>query len=305
MSSLLADLRILLLVSLLSLPPGQGEGPCLDELYVEGCPSYLFQAIGLYLDTNRTVFIEPREISEIIIRSGGYQPVNITTRHQIRLWGNGSKVCVDGPGIQTKKWIFNDYLEIESSNPLWFTLDCINASHSCRFHRLIKVVFVPGENGLVTWRPEGQAFKLEAGIRAYGRVDYIEPGKRSYDIAIHGSSAGPSCGISCPSLNLNFMSAAYCGHPMVIISVNKTRDPTWSYFDFSALVSRHTASGPPEDVPTALASPSSISTVDGDKTSKTFPLLVCAREGMLRRPAKGIFGFECDLGCWQNPTVVA
>nr|XP_027209861.1 uncharacterized protein LOC113803298 isoform X2 [Penaeus vannamei] len=260
----MADLRILLLVSLLSLPPGQGEGPCLDELYVEGCPSYLFQAIGLYLDTNRTVFIEPREISEIIIRSGGYQPVNITTRHQIRLWGNG-----------------------------------------CRFHRLIKVVFVPGENGLVTWRPEGQAFKLEAGIRAYGRVDYIEPGKRSYDIAIHGSSAGPSCGISCPSLNLNFMSAAYCGHPMVIISVNKTRDPTWSYFDFSALVSRHTASGPPEDVPTALASPSSISTVDGDKTSKTFPLLVCAREGMLRRPAKGIFGFECDLGCWQNPTVVA
>nr|XP_027209860.1 uncharacterized protein LOC113803298 isoform X1 [Penaeus vannamei] len=301
----MADLRILLLVSLLSLPPGQGEGPCLDELYVEGCPSYLFQAIGLYLDTNRTVFIEPREISEIIIRSGGYQPVNITTRHQIRLWGNGSEVCVDGPGLPTKKRIFSNYLEIESSNPLWFTLDCINASHSCRFHRLIKVVFVPGENGLVTWRPEGQAFKLEAGIRAYGRVDYIEPGKRSYDIAIHGSSAGPSCGISCPSLNLNFMSAAYCGHPMVIISVNKTRDPTWSYFDFSALVSRHTASGPPEDVPTALASPSSISTVDGDKTSKTFPLLVCAREGMLRRPAKGIFGFECDLGCWQNPTVVA
>nr|XP_027209862.1 uncharacterized protein LOC113803298 isoform X3 [Penaeus vannamei] len=217
----MADLRILLLVSLLSLPPGQGEGPCLDELYVEGCPSYLFQAIGLYLDTNRTVFIEPREISEIIIRSGGYQPVNITTRHQIRLWGNGSEVCVDGPGLPTKKRIFSNYLEIESSNPLWFTLDCINASHSCRFHRLIKVVFVPGENGLVTWRPEGQAFKLEAGIRAYGRVDYIEPGKRSYDIAIHGSSAGPSCGISCPSLNLNFMSAAYCGHPMVIISVNK------------------------------------------------------------------------------------
>nr|XP_027209863.1 uncharacterized protein LOC113803298 isoform X4 [Penaeus vannamei] len=241
----MADLRILLLVSLLSLPPGQGEGPCLDELYVEGCPSYLFQAIGLYLDTNRTVFIEPREISEIIIRSGGYQPVNITTRHQIRLWGNGSEVCVDGPGLPTKKRIFSNYLEIESSNPLWFTLDCINASHR------------------------------------------------------------PSCGISCPSLNLNFMSAAYCGHPMVIISVNKTRDPTWSYFDFSALVSRHTASGPPEDVPTALASPSSISTVDGDKTSKTFPLLVCAREGMLRRPAKGIFGFECDLGCWQNPTVVA
>lgn len=55
---------------------------------------------------------------------------------------------------------------------------------------------------------------------------------------------GPSCGISCPSLNLNFMSAAYCGHPMVIISVNKTRDPTWSYFDFSALVSRHTGQWP-------------------------------------------------------------
>nr|XP_027212829.1 uncharacterized protein LOC113805944 isoform X2 [Penaeus vannamei] len=249
----MADLRILLLVSLLSLPPGQGEGPCLDELYVEG-----------------------------------------------------SESCMDVSGLQPMKWRSSkNYLEIQSSKPLWFSFDCINASHSCRFHRLIKVVFVPGENGLVTWRPEGQAFKLEAGIRAYGRVDYIEPGKRSYDIAIHGSSAGPLCGISCPSLNLNFMSAAYCGHPMVIISVNKTRDPTWSYFDFSALVSRHTASGPPEDVPTALASPSSISTVDGDKTSKTFPLLVCAREGMLRRPAKGIFGFECDLGCWQNPTVVA
>ncbi|XP_069969656.1 uncharacterized protein [Penaeus vannamei] len=305
----MADLRILLLVSLLSLPPGQGEGPCLDELYVEGCPSYLFQAIGLYLDTNRTVFIEPREISEIIIRSGGYQPVNITTRRQIRLWKNGSEVCVDGPGLQTIKRKFsNNYLEIQSSKPLWFSLDCINASHSCRFHRLVKVVFVPDENGLVTWRPEAHLFELKVGVLGRtGRIAPVQPanGQHSYNITIHGSSAGPSCGISCPSLNLNFMSAAYCGHPMVIISVNKTRDPTWSYFDFSALVSRHTASGPPEDVPTALASPSSISTVDGDKTSKTFPLLVCAREGMLRRPAKGIFGFECDLGCWQNPTVVA
>nr|XP_027209849.1 uncharacterized protein LOC113803297 isoform X1 [Penaeus vannamei]XP_027209850.1 uncharacterized protein LOC113803297 isoform X1 [Penaeus vannamei]XP_027209851.1 uncharacterized protein LOC113803297 isoform X1 [Penaeus vannamei]XP_027209852.1 uncharacterized protein LOC113803297 isoform X1 [Penaeus vannamei]XP_027209853.1 uncharacterized protein LOC113803297 isoform X1 [Penaeus vannamei]XP_027209854.1 uncharacterized protein LOC113803297 isoform X1 [Penaeus vannamei]XP_027209855.1 uncharac len=303
----MADLRILLLVSLLSLPPGQGEGPCLDELYVEGCPSYLFQAIGLYLDTNRTVFIEPREISEIIIRSGGYQPVNITTRHQIRLWGNGSKVCVDGPGIQTKKWIFNDYLEIESSNPLWFTLDCISASHSCRFHRLVKVVFVPDENGLVTWRPEAHLFELKVGVLGRtGRIAPVQPanGQHSYNITIHGSSAGPSCGISCPSLNLNFMSAKVCGQPM-FISANYVGYYTWSYFDFSALVSRHTASGPPEDVPTALASPSSISTVDGDKTSKTFPLLVCAREGMLRRPAKGIFGFECDLGCWQNPTVVA
>nr|XP_027212827.1 uncharacterized protein LOC113805943 isoform X3 [Penaeus vannamei] len=196
----MADLRILLLVSLLSLPPGQGEGPCLDELYVEG-----------------------------------------------------SESCMDVSGLQPMKWRSSkNYLEIQSSKPLWFSFDCINASHimksraicsavasefqvplhdgrhfllrlvpGCRFHRLIKVVFVPGENGLVTWRPEGQAFKLEAGIRAYGRVDYIEPGKRSYDIAIHGSSAGPLCGISCPSLNLNFMSAAYCGHPMVIISVNK------------------------------------------------------------------------------------
>nr|XP_027209858.1 uncharacterized protein LOC113803297 isoform X2 [Penaeus vannamei] len=262
----MADLRILLLVSLLSLPPGQGEGPCLDELYVEGCPSYLFQAIGLYLDTNRTVFIEPREISEIIIRSGGYQPVNITTRHQIRLWGNG-----------------------------------------CRFHRLVKVVFVPDENGLVTWRPEAHLFELKVGVLGRtGRIAPVQPanGQHSYNITIHGSSAGPSCGISCPSLNLNFMSAKVCGQPM-FISANYVGYYTWSYFDFSALVSRHTASGPPEDVPTALASPSSISTVDGDKTSKTFPLLVCAREGMLRRPAKGIFGFECDLGCWQNPTVVA
>nr|XP_027209859.1 uncharacterized protein LOC113803297 isoform X3 [Penaeus vannamei] len=191
----MADLRILLLVSLLSLPPGQGEGPCLDELYVEGCPSYLFQAIGLYLDTNRTVFIEPREISEIIIRSGGYQPVNITTRHQIRLWGNGSKVCVDGPGIQTKKWIFNDYLEIESSNPLWFTLDCISASHSCRFHRLVKVVFVPDENGLVTWRPEAHLFELKVGVLGRtGRIAPVQPanGQHSYNITIHGSSAGSS-----------------------------------------------------------------------------------------------------------------
>ncbi|XP_027209859.2 uncharacterized protein [Penaeus vannamei] len=192
----MADLRILLLVSLLSLPPGQGEGPCLDELYVEGCPSYLFQAIGLYLDTNRTVFIEPREISEIIIRSGGYQPVNITTRRQIRLWKNGSEVCVDGPGLQTIKRKFsNNYLEIQSSKPLWFSLDCINASHSCRFHRLVKVVFVPDENGLVTWRPEAHLFELKVGVLGRtGRIAPVQPanGQHSYNITIHGSSAGSS-----------------------------------------------------------------------------------------------------------------
>ncbi|XP_069969663.1 uncharacterized protein [Penaeus vannamei] len=198
----MADLRILLLVSLLSLPPGQGEGPCLDELYVEGCPSYLFQAIGLYLDTNRTVFIEPREISEIIIRSGGYQPVNITTRRQIRLWKNGSEVCVDGPGLQTIKRKFsNNYLEIQSSKPLWFSLDCINASHSCRFHRLVKVVFVPDENGLVTWRPEAHLFELKVGVLGRtGRIAPVQPanGQHSYNITIHGSSAGIK-GCACPS----------------------------------------------------------------------------------------------------------
>ncbi|ROT76220.1 hypothetical protein C7M84_005205, partial [Penaeus vannamei] len=265
------------------------EGPCLDELYVEGCPTYVFRVVRLaVMNTTRNVFIEPKGSSVITFRGERFhESVRISTRRQIRLWKNGSESCMDVSGLQPMKWRSSkNYLEIQSSKPLWFSFDCINASHSCRFHRLIKVVFVPGENGLVTWRPEGQAFKLEAGIRAYGRVDYIEPGKRSYDIAIHGSSAGPLCGISCPSLNLNFMSAAYCGHPMVIISVNKTRflhGVTSTSLPWSL---RHTASGPPEDVPTALASPSSISTVDGDKTSKTFPLLVCAREGMLRRPAK-------------------
>nr|XP_027212831.1 uncharacterized protein LOC113805944 isoform X4 [Penaeus vannamei] len=175
------------------------------------------------MNTTRNVFIEPKGSSVITFRGERFhESVRISTRRQIRLWKNGSESCMDVSGLQPMKWRSSkNYLEIQSSKPLWFSFDCINASHSCRFHRLIKVVFVPGENGLVTWRPEGQAFKLEAGIRAYGRVDYIEPGKRSYDIAIHGSSAGPLCGISCPSLNLNFMSAAYCGHPMVIISVNK------------------------------------------------------------------------------------
>nr|XP_027212830.1 uncharacterized protein LOC113805944 isoform X3 [Penaeus vannamei] len=246
------------------------------------------------MNTTRNVFIEPKGSSVITFRGERFhESVRISTRRQIRLWKNGSESCMDVSGLQPMKWRSSkNYLEIQSSKPLWFSFDCINASHSCRFHRLIKVVFVPGENGLVTWRPEGQAFKLEAGIRAYGRVDYIEPGKRSYDIAIHGSSAGSSSA----SRTLVWHQLPFPEpelHERCILRTSHGHHQ------------RKQASGPPEDVPTALASPSSISTVDGDKTSKTFPLLVCAREGMLRRPAKGIFGFECDLGCWQNPTVVA
>ncbi|XP_063599131.1 uncharacterized protein LOC134775507 isoform X2 [Penaeus indicus] len=129
----MSDLRLLLLVGLLSLSPGQG---CSDYRVLGTIIYYPSEGMNRTLltlpieDTNQTLYVGPKAngTSKVLLKFGGKsESVNLTTQLQIRLWDDGIKFCVEVSGERICNNHTN-YFEIESNDT--FSLDCPSISQS-------------------------------------------------------------------------------------------------------------------------------------------------------------------------------
>ncbi|XP_042887583.1 uncharacterized protein LOC122263280 [Penaeus japonicus] len=244
----MADFKSFVLFVLLCLPLVQSGGPCVDEAYVEGCPSYRLRGLALstaYLP--HSLSFRAERVSKVQLTSDRAFRFNLTdtTKYQVSLEKNGSRICAAIPGILNETCGHWYYLGIDSTSPLLFTLDCVNASHSCRFHRLTRVALHPGADpSVLTWRNRANTTTLSVGITngkegALVTLRNAATGTRSYhNITVRGASGGPPCVFSSPVLNLNYTcKKALTPNDFLFIADSKS-----SYFDLSAFT-------PEEDVP--------------------------------------------------------
>ncbi|XP_063598814.1 uncharacterized protein LOC134775276 isoform X2 [Penaeus indicus] len=139
----MSDLRLLLLVGLLSLSPGQGERffrsfsiSCSDYRVLGTIIYYPSEGMNRTLltlpieDTNQTLYVGPKAngTSKVLLKFGGKsESVNLTTQLQIRLWDDGIKFCVEVSGERICNNHTN-YFEIESNDT--FSLDCPSISQT-------------------------------------------------------------------------------------------------------------------------------------------------------------------------------
>ncbi|XP_042865312.1 uncharacterized protein LOC122248950 [Penaeus japonicus] len=158
-------------------------------------------------------------------------------------------------------------------------MDCVNASHSCRFHRLDYVRLRPGaSDGVVAWKPGEQTreffvavFRLPSKRRSQSKRLPLKPtsrviGPRShYNITVRRDHGGIPCGVYSLQLNLNIT----CENDLddgdyLLIGSQVNRIWTPSYFDLSALSNEDVLqeSGPQEDATPVLTNTSTIWTAD-------------------------------------------
>ncbi|XP_042865316.1 uncharacterized protein LOC122248955 [Penaeus japonicus] len=240
---------------------------CVDDAYLEGCPAYRLAGIGFPIeDKNRSFSFRAERVSNVTIRLPRRKFTNPAEIKwfQIKAWKKESKFCAAVPGLSEEECHEDQSsIVVESDSPLWFKMDCVNASHSCRFHRLHYVRLRPGaSDGVVVLKPGEQTreffvavFRLHSKRWSQSKRLPLKPtsitiGPRShYNITVRRDHGGIPCGVYSLQLNLNITCENDLDDGDYLLIGSQVNNTNWtpSYFDLSALSNEDV----PQDATTA------------------------------------------------------